>query len=423
MDKRAFLKTSTLAAVGALLPVSAFSQTKRQSTLPDIDTNLAPISVAERKARIAKVQQLMRQQGFSAIILEPGAAMDYFTGIKWWRSERLTSVVIPKEGDIAVVCPFFEEPSIRETLSVGDDIRVWQEHESPFVRIQQVLKDKGLAKGKIGFEKTVRYFVLEGIMALLPNANHASAEPVILNCRMYKSDHELALMHKANEITLAAYQYVYSQLKVGMTQGQVKALMKSIQAKLGGSGAWCLALFNEASAYPHGTKQEQTIGEGSIVLMDSGCSFQGYQSDISRTFVIGEANKKQKQVWQTVREGQQIAFETAKIGVAAGKVDDAVRKYYSSLGFGPEYQLPGLSHRTGHGIGMEGHESVNFVHNEKTLLNRGMCFSDEPGIYLPGKFGVRLEDCLYMGKTKAHWFTEPPKSLDQPIGKLTKLVL
>ena len=170
-----------------------------------------------------------------------------------------------------------------------------------------------------------------------------------------------------------------------MTQQQVKSLMKSTQAKLGGSGAWCLALFNDASAYPHGTKQPQTIKEGSVVLMDSGCNVHGYQSDISRTFVFGKANNEQKKVWQTVRDGQSIAFEKAQVGVSAGAVDDAVRAHYQSLGYGPGYQLPGLSHRTGHGIGMEGHESVNFVHGEKQLLATGMCFSNEPGIYLPGK--------------------------------------
>ena len=384
--------------------------------------DIAPISVSERKERIAKAQKVMRKEGFSAIVLEPGVAMDYFTGIQWWRSERLTSVIIPRDGEIAVVCPFFEEPSIRESLSVGKDVIVWQEHESPFVKVSQVLKDRGVDKGLIGFENTVRYFVLENTMSLLPDASHASANPITLGCRMYKSTHELQLLQKANEVTLRAYEYVYSLLKIGMTQSDVKSLMKSTLTKLGGNSTWCLALFNEASAFPHGTKEEQSIREGSIVLMDSGCSVHGYQSDISRTFVIGSATQKQKHIWDTVRQGQEIAFEKAKVGVEAGLVDDAVRKYYETLNFGPKYKLPGLSHRTGHGIGMEGHESINFVHGEKTILVKGMCFSNEPGIYLPNQFGVRLEDCLYMGDKQAHWFTEPPMSLDAPIGKLTNKI-
>ena len=425
MDKRSFLKATALTLAGsAISPIVLSSeQNKALKNFPAVNMDIAPISSFERKKRIAKAQKLMQKEGFSAIVLEPGAAMDYFTGIQWWRSERLTSVVIPKEGDIAVVCPFFEEPSIREFLSAGNDVRVWQEHESPFVKVSQILKDRGVNKGKIGFENTVRYFVLENTMSLLPDASHASANPITLGCRMYKSNHELQLLHKANEVTLRAYEYVYSQLKIGMAQSDVKSLMKSTQSKLGGSSPWCLALFNEASAFPHGTKEEQLIKEGSIVLLDSGCNVYGYQSDISRTFVIGSATKKQRHIWDTVREGQEIAFEQAKVGVAAGSIDDAVRKYYESLHFGPEYKLPGLSHRTGHGIGMEGHESINFVRGEQTLLEKGMCFSNEPGIYLPGQFGIRLEDCLYMGDKQAHWFTEPPMSLDSPIGKLANKII
>jgi len=421
MDKRFFLKATALTLAGSVMSSIATSAEKKNSLngFPKVNMDIASISTFEREERIAKAQKLMRKEGFSAIVLEPGAAMDYFTGIQWWRSERLTAVVIPRDGDIAVVCPFFEEPSIRESLSVGDDVRVWQEHESPFVKVSQILKDRGVDKGKIGFENTVRYFVLEKTMSLLPDVSHSSANPITLGCRMYKSTHELQILHKANEVTLRAYEYVYGQLEIGMTQSEVKSLMKSTLSNLGGNSPWCLALFNEASAFPHGTKKEQLIKNGSIVLMDSGCSVHGYQSDISRTFVVGSATKQQRHVWETVRQGQEIAFNKAKVGVEAGLVDDAVRKYYESLNFGPKYKLPGLSHRTGHGIGMEGHESINFVHGERTPLAKGMCFSNEPGIYLPDQFGVRLEDCLYMGEKQAHWFTEPPLSLDSPIGKLT----
>jgi Xaa-Pro dipeptidase len=360
------------------------------------------------------------------MILEPGAAMDYFSGIQWWRSERLTAVVIPKEGEIAVVCPFFEEPSIRESLAVGEDVRVWQEHESPFEQVKQILNDRKINQGSlnkdtIAFEDSVRYFVQRGIMSLLPNMQDISAEPITLGCRMFKDTHELQLMHKANEITLTAYAHVWSKLELGMSQSDVKSLMSSAQSALGGSDIWNMALFNEASAYPHGTNQKQTIREGSIVLMDCGCSVQGYQSDISRTFVFGEPSKKQQKIWSTVRQGQRIAFETATLGTPAGKVDDAVRAYYVKQGFGPDYKLPGLSHRTGHGIGMQGHEPVNFVHGEAETLKPGMCFSNEPGIYLPSEFGVRLEDCVYMTDKGIQWFTVPPDSLVSPIGKLAAL--
>ncbi|GAA0368093.1 metallopeptidase MdpA [Bowmanella denitrificans] len=427
--KRRFLQVSA-GALGAL-PFASLSvaaeQPKQVATQPlaeltDLTGEVKAISTKERLERIAKAKRLMQQHKLSAIVLEPGPAMDYFTGIQWWRSERLTAVVIPAEGDIAVICPFFEEPSIRESLEVGDDVRVWQEHESPFALVAQVLKHRGLSKGQIGFEESVRYFVLDGVMSQLGNFTHASADPVTRGCRMYKTAHELALMHKANEITLTAYAHVWKNLQLGMTQQDVKALMHSAQAKLGGSGIWNMALFDQASAYPHGTKQQHVLKEGSVVLMDCGCSVQGYQSDISRTFVFGEPSAKVRKIWNTVREGQNVAFAAAQLGKAAGAVDDAVRAYYVKQGLGPDYKLPGLSHRTGHGIGMQGHEPVNFVRGETTQLKPGMCFSNEPGIYLPGEFGVRLEDCIYMTAQGPCWFTEPADSLDSPIGKLAPLM-
>lgn len=432
ISKRTFLKASvaTMAITGQTLSSSALAASantplnndKNQgSSLKPITGTVVGINKVERLERIAQAQKLMRQLDISALILEPGAAMDYFSGIQWWRSERLTAVIIPREGKISVVCPFFEEPSVRESFALGGDIRVWQEHESPFVLIKQLLIDVGFSKGKVAFENSVRYFVMSGVMEQLSNMQHVSAEPVTRGCRMYKSQHELELMHKANEVTLLAYADVFSKLKTGMSQDDVKTLMHTAQGQLGGKGAWNMALFNQASAYPHGTKQKQILTEGSVVLMDCGCNVHGYQSDISRTFVFGEASKRQRQVWQTVRQGQEIAFEQAKIGTQAGLVDDAVREFYQNKGFGPGYKLPGLSHRTGHGIGMEGHESVNFVHGETEILTPGMCFSNEPGIYIQGEFGVRLEDCIYMTQNGPQWFTMPPTSLDDPIGKLIKL--
>ena len=425
MNKRAFLKASgaSLAALSITSKALASSSKTTQSnndTLKNITNNVSAITSTERESRIKKAQKLMQKMNISALIIEPGAAMDYFSGIQWWRSERLTALVIPQQGKVGIVCPFFEEPSIQESLAINGDIRVWQEHESPFERIKEILVDRGisLSKGEIGFENSVRYFVQNGVMSLLSNLQHVSAEPVTRGCRIIKSHHELQLMHKANEVTLLAYAEVYSKLEVGMSGSQVKSLMSNAQSTLGGKGAWNMALIDQASAFPHGSKKKHIIKEGSIVLMDCGCNVHGYQSDISRTFVVGEPSKRQRDVWQTVRTGQKIAFEQAQIGTAAGLVDDAVRKLYQAEGFGPGYKLPGLSHRTGHGIGMEGHESVNFVHGEQEKLKAGMCFSNEPGIYIPGEFGVRLEDCIYMTDKGAQWFTVPPDSLDSPIGKV-----
>lgn len=281
MKKRDFLKLSGAAALAplALTPLTslaaanATASAKNSSlSLQPITSGISPITNAEREARIKKAQSLMAQHNMAAMIIEPGAAMDYFSGIQWWRSERLTALVIPQKGEVAVVTPFFEQPSVLESLKVGDDVRVWQEHESPFDVVANILKSRGIEKGNIGFESSVRYFVVTGVTKVLPNMNIVAAEPVTRGCRMYKTAAELTLMHKANEVTLRAYEYVFSKLEIGMSQAQVKSLMNSAQQQLGGSGAWCLALFNDASAYPHGTNAKQTIREGSVILLDSGCS-------------------------------------------------------------------------------------------------------------------------------------------------------
>ncbi|MGI9237641.1 MAG: M24 family metallopeptidase [Woeseiaceae bacterium] len=421
ISKRDFIKLSGASAAVAAFSSTAAAETKRVDVAPELQPitgDAVPISVEERLARVEKAQRLMADADIDAILIEPGSAMLYFSGISWWRSERLTALIIPREGEIGVVTPYFEEPSVRESMTFGEDVRTWHEHEDPFVNVAGILRDRGLRRGRIGLEDTVRYFAVEGLRRAAPDFEIVAALPVTQGCRMYKSSAEIALMKTASEVTLKAYEHVYTSLDKGMTPADVKALMREAQAALGGSGIWNMALFGPASAYPHGTSIKQEIEEGQIVLMDCGCSVHGYQSDISRTFVYGEPSKRQREVWDTVRKGQQIAFETAKPGLAAGKVDDAVRSYYVSLGYGPGYATPGLSHRTGHGIGMDGHESVNFVHGEKTPLDEGMCFSNEPGIYIFDEFGVRLEDCIYMTKDGPAWFTVPPNSLDEPIGRM-----
>lgn len=414
LNKRQFLQLSAAAAATGV----ARSASGGDTGLRSITGDAVPISVAERKSRIARAQALMAEHDIDAILLEPGSSMLYFSGVSWWRSERLTAVVVPREGDIGVVTPYFEEPSVRESMTFGDDVRTWHEHDDPFERVAGLLKDRGIRDGTIGLEETVRYFVVDGLERAAPRISITNARPVTQGCRMYKSPAELALLRKANEVTLEAYRHVYGNLEPGMSPADVSAMMQQAQTALGGVGIWNMALFGPASAYPHGTSQPQEIVEGQIVLMDCGCAVHGYHSDISRTFVYGEPNARQREVWETVRKGQQIAFETAQPGTPAGAVDDAVRKHYESLGYGPGYATPGLSHRTGHGIGMDVHESVNFVHGEKTPLGAGMCFSNEPGIYIFDEFGVRLEDCIHITGDGPAWFTVPPAVLDDPIGRM-----
>ena len=384
------------------------------SGLRDLTTGVAPIGTAERAARLTRAQALMRQHGLAAVVLEPGSSMIYFTGVRWSRSERPTLAVLPVEGEPCIVTPFFEEPSVRQTLSVPAEVRVWQEDGSAFAVAGGFLKDRRLA-GRVAVEETVRFFIAEGFGAAL-GQGLVSANPVVRGCRMVKTPAELALMQAATDVTIAAYRWTWPRVERGMTGADVAALMNAATQQLGGAPEFSLVLIGEASAYPHGSRTVHRVAPGEVVLMDCGCAVQDYQSDVSRTFVFGSATAAQRTVWDQVAKGQQIAFAAAQPGTPAGQVDDAVRRYYASLGYGPDYKLPGLSHRTGHGIGLDGHEPVNLVRGETTPLAPGMCFSDEPGLYLPGKFGVRLEDCFHITAAGPRWFSEPPRSLDAPLG-------
>jgi len=376
-----------------------------------------PIGQAERLARLAKARSLMQQHGIGAVLVESGPSLDYFTGIQWWRSERLTGVVIPVRGDPMVVTPFFEQPTIKEMLGVPAEIRTWQEDEEPLKLVADFLKERGVADLPIGFEETNRYFLLERLQRQLPNTRMVSASPVVRGTRMYKSDAELALMQAAADITIGAFRYTWPRVKEGMATAEIIAIIGEATRALGGEPWDGLVLVGEGTAYPHGTRIPQKVARGLNVLFDCGCSVHGYQSDISRSFVFGaDPTPEQRKVWDQMRRGQDFAFAAARLGAPAGSVDDAVRAAYESWGYGPGYKLPGTSHRTGHGIGMEVHEPVNLVHGEMTPLAPGMCFSNEPGIYIPGKFGVRLEDCLHMTASGPKYFSMPPPSIDDPFG-------
>ncbi len=409
-----------LIATGALAPIG-FSSVARAAqidltALQPITGDAVPIGREERAARLTRAQALMKANGIGAVLIEPGASLLYFTGVRWGRSERLTAAVIPVEGDPIIVTPFFEEPSVRESLGIAAEIRVWQEHEDPFAVVAGFLREKKLLGRPLGIEETARFFAVDGMWRALAGVKIVSANPVVRGCRMFKTSAEIALMQKAADVTLAAYRWTYPRIEAGMTPADIAALMTAATVKLGGQVAFNLILLGEASAYPHGTGKPQRVVKGEVVLMDCGARVHGYESDISRTFVHGEATTEQRKVWDHVAAGQQRAFSAAQLGVPAGRVDDAVRGWYATLGYGPDYKLPGLSHRTGHGIGMDGHEPINLVRGEMTKLAPGMCFSNEPGLYLPGKFGVRLEDCFHMTEAGPKWFSVPPVSIEEPIG-------
>ncbi|MBA3576006.1 MAG: aminopeptidase P family protein [Sphingomonas sp.] len=414
VGRRSFLRSAAAAAALSSLPLGAVCAAANDLVPIKLPP---PIGSEERLQRLASARALMKRNGIGAIVIEPGASLDYFTGVQWRRSERLTAAIIPVEGEPIIVTPFFEKPSVEESLKVPAEVRTWNEHDEPLKLVADFLKERGLAGLPVGFEETNRFFVLDNLKQQLPGVRVVSANPAVRQLRMIKSPTEIALMKAASDITIAAYRYTYPRIKAGMSAADVAKLMAEATARIGGSNPWGLILFGPASALPHGTGKPQKLAPGDVVLLDCGCSVHGYQSDISRTFVFGgKPTAEQRKVWDQVHRGQQIAFAAAKVGVPAGSVDDAVRRAYESWGYGPGYALPGLSHRTGHGIGMEGHEPVNLVHGETTLLAPGMCFSDEPGIYLPGKFGVRLEDCFYMTASGPRWFSMPPPSIDDPFG-------
>ena len=414
MQRRQFLGTAALAGLAAGLPVSSLAADI--AGLPNLAAKAVPIGKAERAARIAKAKELMRANDIGALLIEPGSSLIYFTGVRWSRSERLTAAVLTREGEIAVVTPFFEEPSVRESLAVDAEVLTWNEDENPLAAVAAWLGKRGLTKGKIGVEETVRYFAVDGLEKAMPGATVVNGAPVVRGCRMHKSPAEIALMQIAADITLAAYRHTAPRIEAGMTPADIGAIMKAATIALGGKSEFELILLGEASAYPHGSGKPQAVKSGEVVLMDCGATVHGYQSDISRSFVYGTASARQRQVWDQMRKGQDVAFAAAKLGTPAGKVDDAVRAYYESLGWGPGYKLPGTSHRTGHGIGLDGHEPVNLVRGETTKLAPGMCFSNEPGIYIPGEFGIRLEDCFYMTDSGPKYFSEPPPSIDKPFG-------
>ncbi|WP_326915212.1 M24 family metallopeptidase [Sphingopyxis chilensis] len=414
MQRRQFLGTAAIGGLAATLPAPAFAADT--AGLPNLAAKAVPIGKAERVARIAKAKELMRANDIGALLIEPGSSLIYFTGVEWWRSERLTAAVLTREGEVAIVTPFFEEPSVRESLGIEAEVLTWNEDENPLAAISAWLGKRGLAKGKIGVEETVRYFAVDGLEKAMPDATVVNGAPVVRGCRMHKSPAEIALMQVAADITLAAYRHTAPRIEAGMTPADIGAIMKSATEALGGKSEFELILLGEASAYPHGSGKPQAVKQGEVVLMDCGATVHGYQSDISRSFVYGKAGARQRQVWDQMRKGQDVAFAAAKLGTPAGTVDDAVRAYYESLGWGPGYKLPGTSHRTGHGIGLDGHEPVNLVRGETTKLAPGMCFSNEPGIYIPGEFGIRLEDCFYMTDSGPKWFSEPPPSIDNPFG-------
>ena len=430
ISRRRFLEvggiTAGAVAVSNSLAKPALAEGGNSTPLPPSIARLqsrkseaAPITREEREARQERASKLMADHGMDAIVMMEGTSLRYFSGIRWWGGERMFAFVLPAKGPAFYVCPAFEEGRAREQIAnapdgANPDVRVWQEDESPYQRLAQGLAEKGLSTGKIGLEETIRFVFADGIAKASPNTTISSATPVTAGCRMIKSAHEIALMRLAAQVTLAAYEAAYAAVKDGMTQPQLEDLVRKAHDQLGFAGGADVQV-GEFSAFPHGSVTPQVVHEGTIVLMDGGCSVEGYQSDITRTYVLGKAADKMKQVFDIVHRAQSAALAAARPGVECGSIDAAARKVITDAGYGPDYKY--FTHRLGHGMGMDGHEWPYLVRGNPVKLQANITTSDEPGIYIRGEFGVRLEDDLHVTENGAELFTPQSPSLEEPFGK------
>jgi Xaa-Pro dipeptidase len=426
MNRRKFLSASAaLAALSQTRSLFAQAETLPPSiaSLTNMREQARPITNDERRARVEKARRLMAQHKIGALVLAGGTSLVYFTNIRWSGGERLFACVIPVKGEPFFVCPAFEEERAREQISRGPfgggnaDVRIWQEDESPYALVAQGLKDRGLAAASIGIEETAKFVWTEGIAVALPHAKVVLGTPITAGCRMIKDAHELELMQLANTATLKVYHAVYQAMQPGMTQNQVSELISTAYHRVGFPGEASVQT-GQWTALPHGSTTPQVIREGTIVMVDDGCTVEGYQSDITRTFVLGKATAKMNKVFDIVKKAQSAALKAAKPGAPLESIDAAARNVIVDAGYGPGFKY--FSHRLGHGIGMDGHEWPYLVKNNMFGWTRslkaqsGMTFSDEPGIYIRGEFGVRLEDDMYITEDGAKLFTPQSESLEKP---------
>jgi len=379
-----------------------------------------PVSIEERRARIENARRLMAENHLDALMMTGGTSLNYFTNLRWGGGERLFALILPAKGEPFYVCPAFERDRAEEQITQGPlgpgaEIRIWQEDESPYEHVAQGLKDRGLSGGRLGMEERVEYVFSDGVAKAAPALEIVSGTPVTAGCRMHKSDHEIALMRLAAQVTITAYEAAWRALQPGMTQPQLQQLIGAAYERLGFPGEASVNV-GTYSASPHGSRQPQTIHEGEIVMIDDGCLVEGYTSDITRTFVLGKAPEvkmdKMRQVFDIVHRAQKAALATARPGIEAQEVDAAARKVIVDAGYGPAYSF--FTHRVGHGMGMDGHEWPYLVKGNTVKLAPNMMFSDEPGIYIRGEFGVRLEDDMRITENGAELFTGQSASLEQP---------
>ncbi len=388
----------------------------RFADLRSMRSQARPINADERRTRLERARALMAAQKIDALLLMGGTSLVYFSNIRWGVSERLFAMVVPVKGEPFYVCPAFEEDRAREQIRLGplptaSNVRTWDEDQSPYQRIAQGLRDRGIVSGRIGVEETVRFVFSDSLAAEAPALQIVSGTPVTAGCRGVKDAHEIELMRLASKVTLRAYEAAFRALREGMTQHDFGDLVAAAHDTLGFAGEASVQV-GDYSALPHGSTTPQTIREGTILLIDGGCSVEGYQSDLSRTFVLGKATDKMKRGFDIVRRAQDAALKAARPGVECQAIDAAARKAIVDAGFGPGYKY--FTHRVGHGLGMDGHEWPYLVRGNALKLSPGMVFSDEPGVYIRGEFGVRLEDDMVITAAGAELFTPQSNSLENP---------
>ncbi|MBU1618884.1 MAG: Xaa-Pro peptidase family protein [Gammaproteobacteria bacterium] len=397
-------------------------QTKQQAldSLRSMTEGVQPIGLAEYQSRIKKAQQLMRQHGIDALYLNAGTNLSYFTGTVWYASERLVGALLFAEGsaesELLYISPVFEIPTLSGFQVVQGEVLGWHEDENPYQLMLNALKQCcNKPKPVLALDDSSAFFIFEGLRQANPQQQIVSGKVITQGCRAQKSEAEIAIMQRAMDMTLAVHKAVASILYEGISTSEVEAFIDEAHRKVGASGSYfCIVLFGPDSAYPHGVKTPKHLESGDMVLIDTGCRLLGYVSDITRSYVFGTPSERQREIWAVEKAAQAAAFNAAKPGMACGLVDVAAREVIEAFGLGPDYALPGLPHRTGHGIGMDIHEGPYLVRNEQTLLAPGMCFSNEPMICVPDEFGVRLEDHFYMTTAGPRWFTEPAVSIEQP---------
>ncbi|OCQ22693.1 X-Pro dipeptidase [Pseudoalteromonas luteoviolacea] len=395
-------------------------QTKQAAldSLNDMTAGVTPIAEPELQARMEKAQSYMRAHNIDALYLNAGTNLKYFTGLSWSASERLVGAILPAQGQVRFIAPFFELGTINEYQVIKGDIHAWQEEESPYQLVGKALKELGIAQtATLAIDESTAFFTVDGIAKANSELNIINGHHVTAHCRMHKSDNEIALIQRAMDMTLEVHKAAASILYEGISTTEVEEFIEQAHQKVGAPGNYfCIVLFGKASSFPHGVKDPQILKQGDVVLIDTGCKLHGYLSDITRTYVYGEATERQRTMWQHEKTAQARAFEAAQIGATCGDVDHAARSYLASQSLGPDYQLPGCPHRTGHGIGLDIHELPYLVKDNPQPLAPGMCFSNEPMLVIPDEFGIRLEDHFYMTEHGPKWFTQPSHSIDDPFG-------